>query len=426
MSTRVKKLMFLLIVIIAVFCLGACVPTGTDSEISTNIVIVGGVRANQPIIDTSKLEEVVEKSAGSAGTVSIISVEGESKLIGTVSIPVIKRNIDPNKRKSMIGDYTNQILSLVRQSKAGTEEADCLSALQLASRQLAACEGDKYLIIMDNGLSTTGALDMTKFSLANMDVEDIVRNLKENEEIPSLNDIPVYWAGLGQCAGVQKKLRNKEYNRLTELWTAILEESGTSVNMLTDVSVGDQIKDDLPSVKPVAVSEPVSIFSEADNSVREVEKIIKKQKSEIIISEETALFQPDSAKLKSSKKKLASVLKPIAEYLQADSSNQIVLIATTASAGNVTGNDSKSIILSEKRAETIKKIILSFNSISSDQIKTAGLGYQKAVKGNFAVKDVDSFGKFMENKGALNRQVIITSVDSDRGKMALDLKKDGI
>lgn len=420
MSTLKKSLVFLLIVVLAAFCISGCGSRENSEESPVNVVIVGGMRANQPSITASKLEEVVEKAAGSNGNVTVISVEGEPRAIATVDIPDIPGNIDPGKRESMISNYTSQILSLVSQSKAATEEADCLSAIQMASRQLASYEGNnKYLLILDNGVSTKGSLDMTQLPLANLDVEETVRGLKESEDIPPLNGVLVYWAGLGECAGVQKDLMTKQYNRLTELWTAILEESGASVNMLTDISTGEQAADDLPPVKPVAVAEPVSVLAEGEHSVEEIEKTIKER--EIIIDDEIASFLPDSAILKSGKKKLKSALEPIAKYLQHDKGNQIVLIGTTASAGNTSGDDSRSIRLSGKRAETIKKIILLFDGISPDQIKTVGLGYQRAVNLEFAIKDVDSQGRFMERKGAHNRQVIITSSDSDRGRKALAL-----
>ncbi len=413
MKTRMRKILLLLLFLTFVICnMEGCGTTNNNTaENPLNLVIVGAtIRANQPIFNDSKIREEIMTACLTCGTVTLIAVDGEPYLVATVDIPNAKSGMSSSKYKQIAENQTNQIMMLMEQNKAVTDEADLLSALQLASRELNAHDGNKKLIIADSGISTKGYINLTSFEF--LDINSVIQNLKTEQALPDLSSCEILWIGLADVAGGQPKLLQKDRNYLQELWTGILTESGAQLTIQTDNSVCREPDETLPNVHIVSVSQPVSVLAQKDINVQE---IFKEEKA-IVFDDQTLNFKPGTDELLSDERDVKSLLEPIAEYLKSDKSNSIVLLGTTASAGA----DSDLLLLSTSRCNTLKKLLISCGGVDSSQIEIYGLGYKKAHLYGLTIVDTDENGNFVEERGKQNRQVLITYSGSELAQKILN------
>lgn len=412
MKRRMNK-MLLLVVLTFVICNmeGCTVPNNNAAKNPWNLVIVGAtIRANQPVFNDSKIREEITAACLSGGTVTLIAVDGDPHLVATVDIPAAKSGMSSSKYKQIAESQTNQIMTLMKQSnKAVTDEADLLSALQLASRELNAHEGIKKLVIADSGLSTKGYINLTSFEF--LDTDAIIQNLKMEQALPDLSACETLWIGLGDVAGIQPKLLQKDRNYLQELWTGILTESGTQLTILSAGSVCREPDEALPDVHIVSVSQTVSVLAQKD---MDVEKIFQEEKT-IVFNEQTLNFKPGTDELLSDEQEVKGLLEPVVEYLEKDRSNHIVLFGTTASAGK----DNDLFLLSTNRCNVLKRILISCGRIKDSQIEIYGLGYRKARLYGLTIADTDENGNFIEELGKHNRQVLITYRNSEMAQKVI-------
>ncbi len=405
MKRRLNQILLLLLALVFVICnmQGCAAPKDNAVKNPLNLVIVGGtIRANQPVFNDSRIREEIMTACLTCGTVTLIAVDGEPYLVATVEIPHAKSGMSSSKYRQIAENQTNQIMMLMEQNKAVTDEADLLSALQLASRAFNAHEGIKKLVIADSGLSTKGYINLTSLEL--LDVDAVIKNLKMEQALPDLACEAV-WIGLGDVAGKQPVLLQKDRNSLRELWTGILTESGAQLTVLTDGSVCRKSNETLPDVHIVSVSQQVSVLTQKDMDVRQ---IFQEEKA-IVFDEQTLNFKPGTAELLSDEREVKKLIEPVVEYLKKDRSKRIVLMGTTASAGK----DDDLFLLSTNRCNVLKRILISCGGIEVGQIEVYGLGYQKALLYGLTIVDTDENGKFIEELGKQNRQVLITYSDSE-------------
>ena len=106
-------------------------------------------------------------------------------------------------------------------------------------------------------------------------------------------------------------------------------------------------------------------------------------------------------------------LAPVAEVILAHPDHPILLAGTTAQWGS----QESCVELSNKRADAVKGLLVSYFGIPESQLITAGLGYEKDpfVRG----RDVDANGKFIEIEGAKNRRVVVLDAESEIGQQIL-------
>lgn len=405
MKRRINKMLLLLVLTFVIINMEGCAAANDNAaENPLNLVIVGAtIRANQPVFNDSKIREEIMTACLTCGTVTLIAVDGDPYLVAAVDIPTEKSGMSASKYKQIAENQTNQIMTLMEQNnKAVADEADLLSALQLASRELNAHEGIKKLVIADSGLSTKGYIDLTSFEL--LDTDAVIQNLKMEEALPDLSSCEALWIGLGDVTGKQPKLLQKDRKCLQKLWTGILTESGAQLTILTDSSVCQELDEALPDVHVVSVSQPV-ILAQKD---MDVQKIFQEEKA-IVFDEKTLNFKPGTDELLSDERDVKSLIEPVVEYLKKDCSNRIVLLGTTASAGK----DNDLFLLSMNRCNVLKRILISCGGIEDNQIEIYGLGYQKARLYGLTIGDTDENGNFIEELGQRNRQVLITYRDSE-------------
>ena len=95
------------------------------------------------------------------------------------------------------------------------------------------------------------------------------------------------------------------------------------------------------------------------------------------------------------------VLKPVAEAILKHPESSVLLAGTTATDGD----QADAVKLSNRRAEAVKKLLVSAYKVPESQLKTVGLGFEADPfeRG----QDRDSSGKFVESEGRKNRRVVV-------------------
>lgn len=95
------------------------------------------------------------------------------------------------------------------------------------------------------------------------------------------------------------------------------------------------------------------------------------------------------------------VLKPVAEAILKHPESYVLLAGTTATDGK----QADRVKLSNRRAEAVKKLLVSAYKVPESQLKTVGLGFEADPfeRG----QDRDASGKFVESEGRKNRRVVV-------------------
>ncbi len=109
----------------------------------------------------------------------------------------------------------------------------------------------KIIIIIDTGLSTSGALNFVNadyLSLAEAEINTLINGLSAANELPDLNGVDVFWYGIGAVASPQKKLSNGQIEKLKDIWEALIKKAGGYVEFYPLVETGDEKQDYTVSV----------------------------------------------------------------------------------------------------------------------------------------------------------------------------------
>ena len=138
-----------------------------------------------------------------------------------------EEEMSPAEVQEFVENWRDQILAAFNTNgMAKYEEVDTLDAIRLAANSLKSAETDeKYLVVADPGLSTTGYLNFCKDDLFHTDTADIVEALVDEKAIPDLEGVNVLWMYAGQTAEPQERLSEVQKAKLIEIWTAVLEQA---------------------------------------------------------------------------------------------------------------------------------------------------------------------------------------------------------
>lgn len=106
-------------------------------------------------------------------------------------------------------------------------------------------------------------------------------------------------------------------------------------------------------------------------------------------------------------------LAPVAEIILAHPDHPILLAGTTAEWGS----QESCVALSNRRADAVKDLLVSYFGVPESQLITVGLGYadDPFVRG----RDIDSNGNFVETEGAKNRRVVVLDAESEIAQQIL-------
>lgn len=377
-----KKILILVIAVIMAILLTGC---GGDNIVpkKVNAAIVIGTHANGggvPIY-SEELVDSVRSVCLTYGHISMVSSEGSPAVIGDYDIPEpAKDGLSEAKLQHIVEEYVTQLLPLIANHTATSEEVDTIEAITLAARTLTGIEGEKHMIVCDSGLSTTGYLNFAASDILHSSPDAIIEELTKKQAIPSLDEVNVVWIGLGDVSLPQETLSAKEKDNLRTIWQGILEESGASVKFSSALPAG--AKEGLPYVTPVPVEgvRSVSVLSEP-----------------ITLDDTQVGFIGDTAQYRDSKTAIET-LTPVAQALKEAPQMKILIVGTTA-----TGREDFCRKLSEDRALTVKSTLIDLGVDENQILKAVGLGFHDP----WHVDDRNGNGYLIESLAVENRKVVI-------------------
>ena len=395
-----KKLAMCVLLSLAVlFGLTSCGDSADDMTAVDLAIIVGcHNNAPTPALQSSTVQESIQKSTASYGSVCVIVNDGSPFVAADYEVSAPTANLSGAKRKEIAQAQAAQITAVMTESRAETPEVDTLAAITLAARALEGAEGERFMVVMDSGLSTTGYVDFTD-NLLYAEPKAVIDYLERTKALPDLNGIEVVWVGLGDVAGDQDQLTPSNLEGLKELWFAILDCAGAeSVNFASDLPNGTPQAQNLPYVTPVEILEEAAFdMGELDFSVP------------VVFHEDKILFLPDSAQL-ADQEAAGDILLPIADYMTAHPEFELLVAGTTATAGS--NEDCK--VLSEARAEVVAEALTALGVDRAQIAGTVGLGYEHP----YHIPDIGEDGSQNEN-APKNRSVILFDADTPEARQLM-------
>jgi len=410
-NKRMRRMILTICILVGVMYMTGCGAHNQGGEPVPiqihGVVLDGRGHANMAVLNPQKAEEFIAEACKSYGSLSMIAVDGAPYLIDSIDIPQGKANLPDDKKEKIAKQQAEEILGVLQKSKAKTAEVDLLTALQMAAQRLESLNGEKRILVMDSGVSTTNLLDMSKTLLEQTDTEELIKTLKKENAIPKLKGVQVVWLGLGEVAEPQARLLQKQRDNLQSIWEAVLTEAGADVTFCSDVAMDGVADENLPAVKQVQIPESSSVFQQKDYNIGEMAKKNISYK----FGEESVAFRPDSAELLTGKGKVREIFEPIISYLRNNPAERILLAGNTSSAGKQPGL----VKLSERRCQTIKKIMMEAG-VKANQMETVGLGYFGSP---FTQNDRRKDGSLDEKIAQKNRSVVVMSYKSDTAQMLL-------
>lgn len=392
-----KKIISIIIsIVLTVSCLSML--TGctnrSDDTAPLALSIVMGVHKNFPKLTftADNIQSAIYEACYRYGDVSTFTVEGTPSQRGDFEIAKPDKSITDTKRKQLAKQNTNSIIYDCSLAAATTEETDTLAALQLAANSLQSSSySEKWMLIYDSGLCTSGLLSQTESDVLSADPKLVAEKLDATHSLPHLEGVKVKWVGLTCVAGEQDEIPDSYKYKMEMLWSEIIKASGGTVEFDSMPISGDEAEG-LPNVSTVTFAkDSLNIDFTAKDIIT----------SPVKFGEETIKFMPDSESFVDARS-AHKALEPIAEILKANPDFNIMIAGTTASVGD--GYE-----LSMKRAEACKKLLISMGA-NAMQIECIGLGCSNNC---FHVDDLDSNGQLLEEYAKLNRAIYVFSATSD-------------
>jgi outer membrane protein OmpA-like peptidoglycan-associated protein/galactitol-specific phosphotransferase system IIB component len=398
------------------------------------LAIVLGRHANtHEYLSGNTLEKVqsMVKRAVSGGRIYVVVSDGEPQPLqireldengNPVGNPIsfdVNQNLEDSLRELESEKRYNTVMSFLKSDsiKAKEAETDILNAITVAANELqnAPSDLDKRMIILDNGIPTTGYLDFYEYYpvnkeqeilLSQRDAGDIIQSLARYSNVlpTNLKDVTVSFVGMGDST-YDQPFPDTAFSHLSDLWIGILEYCGAKLDedylpfrdvpytADADADVYSYLEDSdesFPYVRTIYFDDEFSP-PPLPSPRPSVEPTYPPSGGEPIPSQETLPPVPESLNIKfvpdsdeflsraDAEREVERVIPRYVEFLDANPNEKIYIVGTTAcvnSCFHITPRavTHESIDLSERRAEAVKQLFISLDKNVVDRIEAFGLG----------------------------------------------------
>lgn len=313
-------------------------------------------RGNSPADLPMQVSQIVERFINdipaevTGPTLSLINVDGRSEVHTAGQFFSDSRNspgLKDDQRQFLAG-----FLRTAADMRAAEPEVDILAALEEAG-SAAGRPAAGTIVLVDSGLATSGALDLSQPGVLDAPAHDLIAFLRTAEALPDLRGLTVVLVGIGEVARPQPKLGSRKRN-LVELWTEIAEAGGAACVTSVDVArPDDPVDGEVKPVKLVPIPPPPVFVPDGLT---------------VLLDAGEVGFEPGKAVFRD-REAARKVLEPIAAQLRADPSYRLRLTGTTARWGT----RDYQVDLATRRAETVKQELVDLGA-DLNQIETRGLG----------------------------------------------------
>jgi hypothetical protein len=381
LSTRLQALATLAAAILMLPLLQACGDWEPPRGPGATAVVVGG-RSNMPAPSLAGgAREALETAFLSQDMLFIVEVSGRPR--ERYREPLSHNCSNPPTCRGAVRSFQQKIDALVAAVAAGREEADTLGAILVAAGLLAGVDidGPRQIVVIDNGLQTTGAMPLHQPGALFADPELVVEPWLADGMLVDLDGVEVLLTGLGATYEPQAELPLELVDALTELWTTVLAAAGARVRVDSIGLPEHPPAQGLPQVTPVTFHEVLPTSVEA--CVR-----LRADQVGFVANMDTFL---DAARTR-------EVLTPYAEEIIAKGMS-VTVIGTTAL------EETSSPPLSRRRAEAVVRVLRDLgvprNLMVAAGVGTDFVGY---------VPPFDSRDNFVETIAVQNRLVFIQPI----------------
>ncbi|MFE6094260.1 OmpA family protein [Streptomyces massasporeus] len=230
---------------------------------------------------------------------------------------------------------------------------DVLAALAAGAEMLSGAEGERHLLVLSDGLSTTGCADLRGARFGSpQDIKSIVSVCGargEFSELPRLSGVKVTFVGLGHSAGGQPSADTAQRRWLRELWTTLCERAGGTCEA-EDASV---MAESPAPARPGSPGEPVVHYGDS--------------RSRTITLPGAALFDTDSPKLRPA---AVPTLSDVAATARTTPSLDRVVVNGYVDPRGGSGNDRE---LSQDRADAVRRVLVD-HGVPASRVTAHGRG----------------------------------------------------
>jgi len=279
-------------------------------------------------------------------------------------------------------------------TQANAPEADAFGALTISANWLKnqPREHQKYVLVIDNGICTTGPMSFLQEGFLLAEPEDIVNKLADRGALPDLTDVTVVFAMLGRTSSPQTPPGMAAQKHLETIWELIVTTGGGKAMIIRDLFESSAPDSRFPvSVVRFPPDQPLRFDpgSEIAERVFEYAQFLGEDQVQFI-GDSAQYLHPERAE---------SVIEPIAGFMNSNPGFTMLLVGTTA--GDETTQ--YSISLSKSRADAVKETLVLFG-VPEERIITVGLGSLNP----WHIHGVGTSGP----EASLNRKVVLLSASS--------------
>ena len=375
----------LLIPVLALTLLCGCSKSEESETCNLAILVQNTSNMNTISLNSDSIYNALYNTSYTAGNVGFINVDGNPEVTYQTTIPEIESNLSDHKKDEFASNYTSQLQEALASIEANDEEVDVLDSLRLAGKMLSDKDGDKLILVLSSGVSTTGYLNFCQSGLLDMDPDDIVNELKIQDAIPDVSNCRIQWAYCGECAYPQDELSESQKVKLEKIYEAILLAGGASEVTFTS---------DIPSDNPNTNLPNVSVISSDSKNIEVMDTITLDETSLQFVGNSSEFVDEQSA---------ISSISYVASQLNAYPDHSVYIVGTTA-----TGDEDFCQSLSQSRANAVKDILVNTYGIDENRLNVVGLGFWDP----WHVNDLDEDGNHIEELASQNRCVRIIDVNS--------------
>jgi hypothetical protein len=227
--------------------LTACGGTGPGS--GALALVVGG-RNNMPRPTlVPKARAKLRAAFDRRDTLIIVGVAGQPRVRWTQ--PIASDCDTTTACDAAFGGFATSVDQLLSRVQAQTAEADTLGAILIGARALQGYSGTKQMVVVDNGLQTTGAMPLQYPGALMVDPAALVAPWLKDGRLKDLNNVDMLLTGLGDTEAPQGSVPNDLRRTLETLWSTVLTSGHASVDV-DSTDLGDVAPaTGLPAVTPV-------------------------------------------------------------------------------------------------------------------------------------------------------------------------------